>query len=280
MFNLLQQVITDTLKTTDTLPAGASTVYTTQAPVATQPATVGFGQSLIDSFRGAMMMILAAIPKIIGFLLILFIGWLIAGWVAGLVTRLLRAIRFNDAADKAGIGKFVANSGAGSDSSAAVGGIVKWVFRLVVLLAAFSALGLTAMSLVLSQFLLWLPNLIVAVGVLVLGGMLGRAAGDLTRGATAEGGFSNPDTLATVAKWTIWGFAIIIAVNQIGIGVAVINTLLMGLVGAVALASGLAFGLGGRDLASRKLDDWSAQLGDSSGKAKRSANAARGGTGQ
>jgi hypothetical protein len=273
MLNLLQQVVTDTLRTRDTL--AAAPVYTTPAPVVTHPAPVGFGQSLVDSFRGAMTMILAAIPKIVGFLLILFIGWLIAGWVAGLVTKLLRAIRFNDAADKAGIGKFVANSGAGTDSSAAVGGIVKWVIRLIVLLAAFGALGLTGMSLVLSQFLLWLPNLVVAVGVLVLGGMLGRAAGDLVRGATAEGGFGNPDTLATVAKWTVLGFAIIIAVNQIGIGVAVVNTLLTGLVGAVALAAGLAFGLGGRDLASRKLDDWSEQLGDSGAKARNSANAAK-----
>lgn len=271
MLNLLQQVVTDTMRMPDTLVAAP--VYPSPAPVATQPASVGFGQSLIDSFRAAMTMIVSAIPKIIGFLLILFIGWLIAGWIAGLVTRLLRAIRFNDAADKAGIGKFVANSGAGSDSAAAVGGIVKWVIRLVVLLAAFGALGLTAMSLVLSQFLLWLPNLVVAVGVLVLGGMLGRAAGDLVRGATAEGGFGNPGTLATVAKWTVWGFAIIIAVNQIGVGVAVINTLLTGLVGAVALAAGLSFGLGGRDLASRKLDDWSAQL--SSDKTGRSANAAK-----
>ncbi len=272
MLTFLQQVVADTLRTTDTVTAAP--VYTNPAPVVAVPAAVGFGQSLMDSFRGAITMILAAIPKIFGFLLILFIGWLIAGWVAGLVTRLLRAVRFNDAADKAGIGKFVASSGAGTDSSAAVGGIVKWVIRLIVLLAAFGALGLTAMSLVLSQFLLWLPNLVVAVGVLVLGGMLGRAAGDLVRGAAAEGGFSNPDTLATVAKWTIWGFAIIIAVNQIGIGVAVINTLLTGLVGAVALAAGLAFGLGGRDLAARKLDDWSDQLSDSSGKANRSANAA------
>ena len=143
------------------------------------------------------------------------------------------------------------------------------------LLAAFGALGLAAMSNVLSQFLLWLPNLVVAVGVLVLGGMLGRAAGDLVRGATAEGGFSNPNTLSTVARWTIWGFAIIIAVDQIGIGVAVINTLLTGLVAAVALAAGLAFGLGGRDLAARKLDNWSDQLGDSSGNASRSAGAAK-----
>ncbi len=275
MFNFLQQVITDTLKPMDPITGAGPVAYTDPAPVVAHPASVSFGQSLVDSFRGAMTMILAAIPKIIGFLLILFIGWLIAGWVAGLVTRLLRAIRFNDAADKAGVAKFVANSGAGTDASAAVGAIVKWVVRLVVLLAAFGALGLTAMSLVLSQFLLWLPNLVVAVGVLVLGGMLGRAAGDLTRGATAEGGFSNPGTLATVAKWTIWGFAIIIAVNQIGIGVAVINTLLTGLVGAVAIATGLAFGLGGRDLASRKLDDWSSQLGDSGSRAARSADSVR-----
>jgi hypothetical protein len=272
MFRLLQQVITpDSLRAHDTLAAAVNPAYTTPVTATPPPAAVSFGQSLIDSFRAALTMILTAIPKIVGFLLILFIGWLIAGWVAGLVTRLLRAIKFNEAANKAGIGNFVANTGAGTDSAAAVGGIVKWVIRLVVLLAAFGALGLSAMSNVLSQFLIWLPNLVVAVGVLVLGGMLGRAAGDLVRGATREGGLSNPDTLATVAKWTVWGFAIIIAVNQIGIGVAVINTLLTGLVYAVALAAGLAFGLGGRDLASRKLTDWSAQLGDAGSK----GNAAR-----
>ena len=279
MLNLLQQVVpSDTLRTTDTL-AAVQPVYTTPV-AATHPAAVGFGQSLLDSFRVALTMIVTAIPKIIAFLLILFIGWLIAGWVAGLVTRLLRAIRFNDAADKAGIGSFIANTGAGTDPSAAVGGIVKWIVRLAVLLAAFGALGLAAMSNVLSQFLLWLPNLVVAVGVLVLGGMLGRAAGDLVRGATAEGGFSNPNTLATVARWTIWGFAIIIAVDQIGIGVAVINTLLTGLVAAVALAAGLAFGLGGRDLAARKLGNWSDQLGGSGGSAGRSATGANKQTGQ
>ncbi len=144
MLNLLQQVVSDTLKTADTLGAP---VYTAPAaaPVVAQPAHVGFGQSLVDSFRGAMTMILAAIPKIIGFLLILFIGWLIAGWVAGLITRLLRAIRFNDAADKAGLGKFVASTDPGTDPSAAAGGVVKWIIRLVVMLAAVGGLGLPAM---------------------------------------------------------------------------------------------------------------------------------------
>jgi hypothetical protein len=106
------------------------------------------------------------------------------------------------------------------------------------------------------QFLLWLPNLVVAMVVLFIGGIAARALGNVVRGATSEAGFSNPDTLANVARTAVWVFAIVIAVNQLGIATELINTLFMGFIGALALAAGLAFGLGGRDLASRSLQNW------------------------
>ena len=106
----------------------------------------------------------------------------------------------------------------------------------------------------LQQLLLWLPNLIVALVVLVIGGLAANALSQLVRGATAEAGFSNPELLATVARVAVWGFAIVVAVTQLGIATTLINTLLIGLVGRVLVASGLAFGLGGRDRAAQLLD--------------------------
>ena len=83
-----------------------------------------------------------------------------------------------------------------------------------------------------------------------------RTLGNLVRATTAEAGFRNPDTLSNVAKTAVWIFAVIIAVNQVGIAETLVNTLFTGAVAALSLAAGLAFGLGGRDLAARKLDDW------------------------
>ena len=88
----------------------------------------------------------------------------------------------------------------------------------------------------------------------MLGGLAANAVSRVVRGATAEAGFTNPDVLATVAKVTVWSFAIVVAVSQLGIATTIINTVLIGVIGALALATGLAFGLGGRDRAADLLD--------------------------
>jgi hypothetical protein len=102
---------------------------------------------------------------------------------------------------------------------------------------------------VLRQLLLWLPNLVVALVVLVIGGLAATALSNVVRASTAKAGFSNPGAIAKVASVGVWAFAIVVAVNQLGIAETLVNTLFMAVVGALALAAGLAFGLGGRDTA-------------------------------
>src|ERR671932_305204 len=134
--------------------------------------------------------------------------------------------------------------------------IAKWFVRLIVLVSAFDALGLPAVSQVLQQLLLWLPNLVVAIIALVIGGLAANALAKLVQGATAESGLGSPELLATIARVAVWAFAIVVAVNQIGIATTLINTLFMAVVGAVALALGLAFGLGGRETAATMVRNW------------------------
>jgi Mechanosensitive ion channel, conserved TM helix len=210
-----------------------------------------WGEALVTSFAAALAMFMGAIPRIIGFVVILVIGWLVASLLAAVVAKLLRAVRFNDLARRSGLTSFVHNMGVNSDGAGLIADVTKWFVRLIALVVAFDALGLPAVSQVLQQLLLWLPNVVVAVVILVLAGLAANAVGSLIRGATAEAGFSNPDLLSTVARVAIWAFAIVVAVNQLGIATTLVNTLFMGLVAAMALAFGLAFGLGGRDTAGR-----------------------------
>jgi len=216
----------------------------------------GWGAALTTSLATALSLFLGAIPRIIGFLIILIIGWIIAGLLASAVAALLRAVKFNVLAQRSGFQGFIHNMGLRTDPSGLLADIVKWFVRLIVLVVAFDALGLPAVSTVLQQFLLWIPNLVVAMVILVIAGLAANALGDLIRGSTAQAGFSNPDLLATIARMAVWSFGIVVAVNQIGIAQTLVNTLFMGFIGALALAAGLAFGLGGRDTAGQIVDGW------------------------
>src|SRR4051812_2103814 len=221
----------------------------------TTPVT-SWGEAVMTSLAAALAMFMAAIPKVIGFLVILIIGWLIAAALAKAVAGLLRAVKFNDLARKSGFTDFVQNMGMQTDAAGALATIAKWFVRLIVLVVAFDALGLPAVSEVLQQLLLWLPNLVVALVVLVLAGLAANALSSLVRGASAEAGLSNPAMLATIARVTVWAFGIVVAVNQIGIARELVNTLFMGFIAALAWALGLAFGLGGRDTAGEIVQTW------------------------
>ena len=215
-----------------------------------------WGAALTASLTTALSLFMAAIPRVIGFLVIIIIGWLISGALAAAVAALLRAVKFNVLATQSGFQGFVHNMGLKTDASGLLANIVKWFVRLIVMVVAFDALGLPAVSQVLQQFLLWIPNLVVAVVVLVIAGLAANALGNLVRGSTAQAGLGNPDLLATIARVAVWGFGIVIAVNQIGVAQELVNTLFMGFVFALALAAALAFGLGGRDTAGQIVQNW------------------------
>ncbi len=223
------------------------------------PAVTDLSQAMLTAFAGALAMLFAAIPKVLGFMLILVIGWLVASLIARATAGLLRAIKFNDLAARSGFTAFVRNIGVQSDAAVFLALVAKWFVRLIVLVVAFDALGLPAVSEVLRQLLLWLPNLAVGLVVLVIGGLLANAAAARVRAATASAGFHRPQLLANIARTAVWVFAIIVAVDQIGIAQALVNTLFMGTVALLVLALGLSFGLGGRELAATLLQKWYAE---------------------
>lgn len=233
-----------------------------------------WGDAMVASGAAAMAMFFAAIPRVLGFIVILVVGWFIATLIAKAIQALLRAVNFNGLAERAGLADFVRRMGVKTDASEFLANIAKWFIRLIVMVVAFDALGLPAVSAVLSKFLLWIPNLVVALIVIVLGGLAAKAVDGLVRGATSEAGFTNPNMIAKIATTAVWIFTIVIAVNQIGIAVTLVNTLFMGFVGALALGLGLAFGLGGKETAGKIVSRWYNESSDTASKIETATDAA------
>lgn len=218
-----------------------------------------WGDAVLISITDALRNFLGFLPALVGAIIVLILGWILSGLLAGLIERALKTIGFERASESAGIAGFIKKSGSGWTASKVVAEIVKWFIRLVAIQAAAQILGMGQITQIINSILLFLPNLVVALAILVLGAFIARFVGNLVRGTVSEMGFSNPDLIAAVARYAIIVFAVIAAVDQVGIAETVVNTLLIGTVAAVALAVGLAFGLGGQQTAAQMTQDWYAQ---------------------
>ncbi len=220
----------------------------------TQPIS-DWGDAIFVSLSNALNGFLSAIPLVVGALVILAIGWIISNLVARLVRELLV---------RAGADRLFAEHGGevyGKTSreikpSTVTSEIVKWIIRFVFLVAAANVLGMPQVSLLLNQVLLWIPNLLVAAVILLVAPLIGRFVRGLIEVGAGNMGFTNAPLLGRIAEMAIIAFAVLIAIDQIGIAADLLNILFMGVVGALALAFGLAFGLGGRDVAARITDGW------------------------
>ena len=218
-----------------------------------------WGDAIFLALTNALNDLLGFVPRLLGALVILLIGWLLAKAVEALATKGLRAVRFNEVADRAELDQFLQQAGVRLDPAAVVGTLAYWFLFLIFVGAAFNSFGLPQVTAVINQIVAYLPNVAVALVVLLAGALLAQFAATLVRGASGTARVGDPDLLATLARAAVLGFAVLIALNQLQIGAAIVNTLFMAVVGMLALAGALAFGLGGRDVAGRLLEDWDAR---------------------
>ena len=122
--------------------------------------------------------------------------------------------------------------------------------------AAANVLGIPQITEITNSIILYIPNVIVAIAIIIIGTFIAQFLAGLVRSSVSELGVGNPNLLAKLTQYAVIGFAVIAAIDQLGIAATVVNTLLIGLVGAIALAIGLAFGLGGREVAAEITQKW------------------------
>lgn len=210
-------------------------------------------QALINAFGNAISAVFTFIPHLVGALVILLIGWIVAWAVGKAVTMLLRKVGFDRLSNRIGLTRMEQRMGIRMDTAQLLGKIVFWFLFLIFLVPATDALGLPTVSNTLNTLVSYLPNVFVAIVVLVLGALIGVLVGDIVRGTVRATNVGNPDIFAGITRWAIIGFACLIALQQLEIAPALITVLFTAIMGALALAFGLAFGLGGRESAQHLL---------------------------
>ena len=224
-----------------------------------QQTVTGFrdtSEAVVYSLYEALMRFVGFLPALIGALIILIVGWLISGLLANLIERGLKAVGLERAVEHSGIGDFVRRSGTKLSISGVIAKLVKYFIFLIFIQAAANIIGIPQLTEIINRIVLFIPNVIVAMAIIVIGGVIAKFLSGLVRSSVSELGVGNPNLLATLTNYIIIGFAVIAAIDQLGIAATLVNTLLIGLIGSVALAIGLAFGLGGRDVAAQITQKW------------------------
>jgi hypothetical protein len=214
-----------------------------------------WGDVLVASFQSLWGGVAVAMPKIIFAVVVFIIGWVIAVAIGKVVAQIIRAIKVDRALQNLGMEEPLARAGFRLDAGAFIGGLVRWFFIIMFLMASVNALGLNQVGAFLGDVvLLYLPNVIVAAIILVAAALIADATQKVLTGAAKAAHLPSAHFLGGVAKWSIWLFAILAALYQLGIAGPFVQTLFMGLVAMLSLAGGLAFGLGGKEAAARYLE--------------------------
>lgn len=219
--------------------------------------------SLLDLW-GRLVEIL---PDIIGAIVVLLLGLIVAPILGGIVKKVFDIIRIDDLAEKAGIKEVVSGYSKKFSISLFLGKIVKWFFVLAFVMAASEILGWTRVSEFLNEIVFYIPKVLIAVVILVFAVIAGNFFDTIvTRSLIGSNApVDNPQVMGKVTKWAFVLFGVMAAMLQIGIAPSLIQILFAGIV----LALALAFGLGGREKAGELLDYiWSPSVALKKGRKK------------
>ncbi len=208
-----------------------------------------------DPLREMLTKIMAYLPVLLGALIILIIGWLVAKAIKRIVEWLLTTLRFNTLADKAGISEAIRKGDLKMTVSQLVSGLVYWLIMIMVLVMVVNALGMPKASDILERLFAYIPRVIAALFVLVVAMFLATFVSGIVRTAAVNAKLPSPELLAGISRWAIIIFAITISLAQLGIAPTLVTTTFNILLAGVVLALALAFGLGGKDAAARYLDE-------------------------
>jgi len=215
---------------------------------------------LSQSFQNLSYGLIAFLPNLVIAIVIFIVGWLIGVGLGRVVKQIIDALRIDQALRPTGLERALSRAGFELSSGKFLGFLVKWFFIVIFLVASLDVLHLTTVNLFISDVVLgYLPQVIVAVLILFVAALIAEAverviAGS-ARAASIQAGF-----IGKVARYAIWIFAILVALNQLNVATTFVQTLFTGVVIALAIAIGLAFGLGGQKAAERYIDHLQSEM--------------------
>ena len=191
----------------------------------------------------------AFLPNLIAAAIVLVIGWLIGMLVAILIDRLFRIVGLQTLFEKAKIDEVMTKAGIEKDSTSLLSAVAKWIIYLVAFVTAANILKLPEVANFLDRILAYIPSVIAAIAILLIGLVLANFLSVVVKASVKAAGLASAEALSLIVRYSIGIFAFLAAISQLGIATNLINTFFIGLVALLAIAGGLAFGLGGKDAA-------------------------------
>lgn len=203
---------------------------------------------------------IAFFPSLVGAIVVFVIGWIVAMALEKVIERILKSIQIDRIFDQLGLMKAMQKAGLDWEFSGFVGWLVKWFVLIAFTLAAADILGLSQVASFLGDVVAYIPNILVSALILLAAAMISDFLERVVRASMQAAEFVAPNTVGLLIRWAIWIFAILAVFNQLGVAANLVNTLFMGFVAFLAVAGGLAFGLGGQGVAREWLERISKEL--------------------
>ena len=210
----------------------------------------------LESSTAVLFQILAFLPRVVIAVVVVLAGWLLAKALRFAVTRALRAINFPVLTERSGLDNFLQQGGLLGDTTTVFGVLVYWLTVLASLLVAFNGLGLTYVTDLLGRIVWFVPNVFVALLVLAFGSYFARFMRDTVHNYCRSVKLQDAALLGKLAQYAILAFVVLIALDQIKVGGDIIRQSFLIILGGVVFGIALAFGLGGRDWAQERIEQW------------------------
>lgn len=204
---------------------------------------------LVQSVIGVVGGVADVLPRLLAALIFIILGFVFGGAVGRVISEIVRSLKIDEMLTKAGVAKVFSRGGYELNSGAFLGWLAKLFFVVIFLIAGFNILGLTQINEFLLEVLAYIPQVVVATMILFVASFAAEVLSGMVSGATKAVGSHVAHLLGSITRWAIWTFAIIIALSHLGIAPQYMYTLFAGMIAMLALAGGLAFGLGGKDAA-------------------------------
>lgn len=210
---------------------------------------------LLEPAKTVLSQISQFLVNVLLVVIILIIGWIIAKIIKTLVTKLLRAIKLDQLSDRINLYSILAKGGISYSLSELIGVICYWLALLITFVVAVNAIGLTVAADLLNRIVLYVPNIIAAVFILILGMFVATLLSNIVKTAANNAGVSQAKLLGKVVEVVVIIFAVAITLEQLGIAAKVIELTISIILASLGLSVALAFGLGCRDLAAKFISD-------------------------
>lgn len=207
--------------------------------------------TLLASLRRTWDEILSMLPDLLLALALLIVGWLVAKLVRRVAVRVLRVLRVDEFAEKAGIDDFLVQGGVQVTTVTLLAGTLYWLILAGVFMTLLESLGFRSAGALAERVVLFVPNLVLAAGILVFGSLLAKVIGALIFSYLSNIGSTVAEPVATLARYAMLVFVLFMAAEQLAIRTEVLVSAFQIAFAAVCLAAALAFGLGGREWAAQ-----------------------------